>query len=98
MINPISFLDLLYLLIFSSLDWGKTGHQVEGALAQQQLKSITHKAFDVLLDSASLAFISTYADEIKYNPKYRALRTWHYINLPVDLSYSSEKKIPKGML
>ena len=57
MINPISFLDLLYLLIFSSLDWGKTAHQVVGALAQQQLKSIAHKAIDVLLDGAYLAFI-----------------------------------------
>lgn len=98
MVPSISFLGLLYLLTFSFLDWGKTGHQVVGAIAKQHLSSSAHKAIDDLLDGASLAFISTYADEIKFNPKYRALRTWHYINIPLDLSYSSAKKNPKGDL
>ena len=96
MLQSISILGLLYLLIFPSLDWGKTGHQVVGVLAERNLTPQAQKAIDDLLDGASLSSISNYGDKIKSNPKYRALNPWHYINLPFDLSYASAKKNPKG--
>jgi hypothetical protein len=82
--------------MFSSMDWGKTGHRVVSKLAQQYLTTKAQKEIDILLDGASLVSISTYGDEIKSNPKYKALRPWHYINLPLDESYANAKKNPKG--
>ena len=82
--------------MFSSMDWGKTGHRVVGKLAQQYLTTKAQKEIDILLDGASLVSISTYGDEIKSNPKYKALRPWHYINLSLDESYANAKKNPKG--
>jgi hypothetical protein len=82
--------------MFSSMDWGKTGHRVVSKLAQQYLTTKAQKEIDILLDGASLVSISTYGDEIKSNPKYTALRPWHYINLPLDESYANAKKNPKG--
>ena len=78
------------------MDWGRTGHQVVGALAQQYLTPKAQKEVDGLLDGVSLASISNYGDKIKSNPKYQALRPWHYINLPLDESYANAKKNPKG--
>ena len=78
------------------MDWGKTGHRVVSKLAQQYLTTKAQKEIDILLDGASLVSISTYGDEIKSNPKYKALRPWHYINLPLDESYANAKKNPKG--
>jgi hypothetical protein len=82
--------------MFSSMDWGKTGHRLVAKLAQQYLTTKAQKEIDILLDGASLVSISTYGDEIKSNPKYKALRPWHYINLPLDESYANAKKNPKG--
>ena len=82
--------------MFSSIDCGKTGHRVVSKLAQQYLTTKAQKEIDILLDGASLVSISTYGDEIKSNPKYKALRPWHYINLPLDESYANAKKNPKG--
>ena len=78
------------------MDWGKTGHRLVAKLAQQYLTTKAQKEIDILLDGASLVSISTYGDEIKSNPKYKALRPWHYINLPLDESYANAKKNPKG--
>lgn len=78
------------------MDWGKTGHRVVAKLAQQYLTTKAQKEIDILLDGASLVSISTYGDEIKSNPKYKALRPWHYINLSLDESYANAKKNPKG--
>ena len=77
MIRSYSIIGLLYLLMFSSMDWGKTGHQVVGALAQQHLTPKAQKEVDGLLDRVSLASISNYGDKIKSNPKYKTLRPWH---------------------
>jgi hypothetical protein len=82
--------------MFSSMDWGKTGHRLVAKLAQQYLTTKAQKEIDILLDGASLVSISSYGDEIKSNPKYKALRPWHYINLSLDESYANAKKNPKG--
>ena len=82
--------------MFSSIDWGKTGHRLVGELAQQYLTTKAQKEIDILLDGASLVSISNYGDEIKSNPKYKAFLPWHYINLSLDESYANAKKNPKG--
>ncbi len=73
MIRSYSIIGLLYLLMFSSMEWGGTSHQVVVALAQQHLTPKAKKKVDGLLDGVSLASISNYGDKIKSNPKYRAL-------------------------
>ena len=78
MIRSYSIIGLLYLLMFSSMDWGRTGHQVVGALAQQYLTPKAHKEVEGLLDGVSLASISNCGDKIKSDPKYHALA--FYIN------------------
>lgn len=78
--------------------WGPTGHRTIGKIAENHLTKKAKRAIDKLLGGESLAFVSTYADQIKSDKKYREFYPWHYINLPLDSDYATSEKNPKGDL
>lgn len=78
--------------------WGATGHRTVGAIADQYLTKKTKRHLKKILDHQSLAFVSTYSDEIKADPRYKAFDTWHYVNTSLDEDYESSTKNPKGDL
>ncbi len=78
--------------------WGKTGHRVTGHIAEKHLTKKARKAISKLLDGHSLAFASTYADEIKSDRKYSSFTPWHYVNYPLDMQYKDAKKSSLGDL
>lgn len=79
--------------------WGPTGHRATGKIAEMHLSKRILKKIDHLLDGHSLAFVSTYADEIKSErPKYDKYYTWHYINMSFDDTYEASIKNPTGDL
>lgn len=82
----------------ASLKWGATGHRVVGAIADNYLHASTKRKIKKLLNRQSLALTSTFGDEIKSDKRYREFSTWHYINMPFDVSYENSKKNPKGDL
>ncbi len=82
----------------SDVKWSATGHRVVGKIADNYLKASTKRKIQKLLDRKSLAFVSTFADEIKSDKKYNEFYTWHYINMPLDATYETSKKNPKGDL
>ncbi|OUR91179.1 S1/P1 Nuclease [Flavobacteriales bacterium 34_180_T64] len=83
---------------FASKKWGSKGHRVVGEIAQSYLKPSTKRKINQLLNRQSLAFTSTYADEIKSDKRYSEFYTWHYINMPFEDTYESSVKNPKGDL
>lgn len=94
---------IIVLLIFSinansSLRWNATGHRTVGEIADNYLKSSTKRKIKKLLKGNSLAFVSTFADEIKSDKRYNDFYTWHYINMPLDSNYEDSEKNPKGDL
>lgn len=46
----------------------------------------------------TLVTVSTYADEIKSNPAYRAYNSWHYVNIPPGESYGESPVYEGGDL
>ncbi len=83
----------------SDNDWGRTGHRATGEVAQQYLSKKAQKKINEILDGQSLAFVSTYADDIKSDPEYRKYGPWHYVNLePGEKKYTKEKANPDGDL
>ena len=78
--------------------WGPTGHRVVGEIAQDYLKPRTKRKLKKLLKKKSMAFLSTFADEIKSDRKFNKYYSWHYINLPLDMDYNESEKNPKGDL
>ncbi len=80
----------------ANLVWGKTGHRVTGHIAEKHLSKKARKAIANLLDGHSLAFASTYADEIKSDRKYSSFTPWHYVNYPLDVRYEDAEKSSLG--
>lgn len=91
---------LVFVLLFSlqatAFDWGKTGHRTTGAIAEKYLTKKAKRAIAELLDGESLALVSTYADEIKSDKKYRSFGPWHYVNVPFDSSFEQHPRSEKG--
>lgn len=79
--------------------WGQTGHRTTGEIADNHLSKKARKEIDKLLQGKSLAFVSTFGDEIKSDSKYREFGPWHYVNLAEgETSYSKENANPDGDL
>ncbi|MFD0994235.1 S1/P1 nuclease [Tenacibaculum geojense] len=78
--------------------WGQTGHRATGKIAEKHLKSRAKRKIEKLLQGESLAFVSTYADEIKSDKSFRKYSSWHYVNMPLDGDYVTAEKNPKGDL
>jgi hypothetical protein len=89
----IAFLSISILLI----SWGVTGHRTVGKIAENHLTANAGKAVHELLGAETLADVSTWADEVRNEPEYKATGSWHYINLPLGLSYSEFQKTVEGM-
>ncbi len=78
--------------------WGQTGHRVVGAIAEKHLDKSTREKLNEILNHQSLAMVSTFPDEIKFDDQYEKYRTWHYLNMPLDANYETSEKNPKGDL
>ena len=95
-----------YLLVFIFLlshqskadDWGATGHRTVGQIATTYLKGSAKRKIKKLLHGQSLAYVSTFGDEIKSDKRYNKFYTWHYINMPLDADYDASKQNPDGDL
>ena len=94
---------ILILILISSVnhanikpDWGATGHRTVGKIAENHLSKKAKKQIKKLLQGQSLAFVSTYGDEIKSDDRYKKFYTWHYVNFPFDTKYEDSDKNSKG--
>ncbi|AWX45486.1 nuclease S(1) [Flagellimonas maritima] len=94
--NKVFFLFLLIPILGFSNYWGKTGHRVTGHIAQNHLSGKAKRALNKLLDGHSLAFVSTYADEIKADRNNSRFSPWHYVNYPMDMRYEDSEKSEFG--
>ncbi|MBQ4822848.1 S1/P1 nuclease [Aquimarina sp. MMG016] len=95
---------LLFILLFSfnsfssEYDWGKTGHRATGQIAEAHLTNKAKRNIATVLNGQSLAFVSTFADEIKSDDRYKGYSPWHYINFPFDKKYGENKPSEFGDL
>ncbi len=92
----------LYILPYQTFAnddfWGQTGHRVVGKIADDYLSGKAKREIKRLLNRKSLAFVSTFADEIKADKRYNEFYTWHYINMSLDENYEDSEKNPEGDL
>ncbi len=82
--------------LIASEDWGKTGHRTMGEIATKHLSKKAAKKISALLGGESLAFVSTYADEIRSDDAYRKYAPWHYVSFPFGARYENTPKNKKG--
>lgn len=98
------FLGLLFSIVFSistlafSPDWGGTGHRTIGEIAENHLNKRAKKKIAAILQGEGLALVSTFGDDIKSDRRFDKFYTWHYINIPFDITYENADRNPDGDL
>lgn len=91
----LSFTFVIVSLILVS--WGKTGHRTIGQLAGSHLTPKAQAAVKDLLGNESLADVSSWADEVRGQEAYKKTGSWHFLNLPLGLSYPEFQKAVTAM-
>lgn len=87
---------LFPFIVFGNTIWGKTGHRVTGQIAQEYITGKAKRALNDLLDGHSLAFVSTFGDDIKADRAYSKYSAWHYVNYPLGTRYKDSEKSEYG--
>lgn len=83
----------------TEFDWGQNGHRATGEIASEFLSPKAKKEIAKILKGMSLARVSTYADEIKSDPRFREFGPWHYVNMPQgETMYDPGTANPEGDL
>lgn len=89
---------LLPTLNASNPEWGATGHRAIGKIAEGYISKKTKNKISELLNGQSLALVSTFGDDIKSDKRYNQFYTWHYVNMPFEVTYEESEKNPEGDL
>tara|TARA_R110002049_G_scaffold93625_1_gene231320 strand:+ start:2800 stop:3570 length:771 start_codon:yes stop_codon:yes gene_type:complete len=75
------------LVVLNTYGWGLTGHRVVGEIASFHLSKKTAKSIQDILGPESLAMIANWMDEIKSDPSYNKLNSWHYLTVKTGQGY-----------
>ncbi|MEE9170900.1 MAG: S1/P1 nuclease, partial [bacterium] len=67
--------------------WGANGHRIVGQIAENHLSKRAAKAVADLIEPEGLAQVSTWADEIRSDPKWSFAAPWHYITVEDNETY-----------
>jgi len=99
LIRKLLLLSLTIAATDTTWAWGKTGHRVTGAIAEQYLSSEAKAAVTEILGVESLAEASTWADFMRQNPDpfwQREANPFHYVTIPDGKTYDEVGAPPQG--
>jgi hypothetical protein len=95
--KQIILVAVLLSLSFGVISWGVTGHRTVGRIAERHLTPKAMAAVKELLGQESLADVSSWADEMRQKPENQYTFYWHFVNVPVGLTYDQFKTTIEGM-
>jgi S1/P1 Nuclease len=76
--------------------WGPVGHRAVGRIAERHLTPATARAVDELLAPERLAYVTTWADDIRSEPDWAKADPWHWVTIPDGQTYESATRNPGG--
>jgi S1/P1 Nuclease len=94
--SSLSICVLLFTAVIL-ISWGVTGHRSIGKIAENHLTPLAKAGVRALLGNETLADVSTWPDEVRSQPEYRHTAPWHYLNLPLGLSYADFQTRVQGI-
>jgi hypothetical protein len=80
------------------ISWGAVGHRTVGSIAEKHLTPKALAGVKDLLGGQDLAGVANWADSVRSLPAYKQTGPWHYINLPMGLTYDAFKNRVENML
>jgi hypothetical protein len=84
------------LLASHAAAWGPIGHRAVGRIAERHLSAEAAREVAALLTPERLAYVGTWADEIRADPEWAKAESWHWVTLPPGKSYAQTEKNPAG--
>lgn len=94
--TALAALVLIPALAPAALAWGPTGHRALGRIAEHHLTPAAARAVAELLAPEQLAYVATWADEIRAEPEWAKADSWHWVTIPDGQTYDSTQKNPGG--
>lgn len=82
--------------IFSSINWGSTGHRVIAEVASNYLTDNARLEINKILNGETLVNASTHADDIKSDSRYDKYYNWHFLNMELDDEYEEITPSERG--
>lgn len=79
------------------MSWGYTGHRTIGRITESYLSANAKAAVKDLLGDEDIADAATWADEARKFPELKETANWHFLNLPLGLSYKDFKNMVDTM-
>ena len=82
--------------VFSSINWGSTGHRVIAEVASNYLTDNARLEINKILNGETLVNASTHADDIKSDSRYDKYYNWHFLNMELDDEYEEITPSERG--
>jgi len=79
-----------------SAAWGPIGHRAVGRIAERYLTPAAAHAVSEILAPERLAYVGTWADEIRTDPAWNKAIDWHWIDAPEGVAIGEGKRNPNG--
>src|SRR5262245_40459110 len=80
----------------SASAWGPPGHRAVGRVAEHHLTPEAARLVVELLAPEELAYVTTWADEIRAESAWVKAEPWHWVTIPDAQSYDAAPKNPEG--
>ncbi|WP_214072621.1 S1/P1 nuclease [Mucilaginibacter sp. dw_454] len=78
------------------ISWGFKGHQAVATIAENHLTPQAKAAVKELLGTQSLSDVATWADEVRNEPAFKSTGGWHFVDLPLGLTFEQFSAEVKG--
>jgi hypothetical protein len=82
-------LALLFAMPLQSRSWGRDGHEIVAQIAMRYLSQTAKDNLREILGSMQPEDASVWMDEMRVNPQYDYMKSWHYIDFARGSSYQS---------
>jgi hypothetical protein len=87
---------LCVTISLSLISWGFKGHKAIATIAYNHLHFNVIPVVSNVLHGQSMSDVSSWADEVRNTPEYKETGPWHFINLPLGLSFGEFEKAVKN--
>jgi len=96
MIKKILVASVAFWISQQAFSFGKNGHRIVAHIAEQNLTQAAKINLKKLTKGVPLAKLSTWADEIRSEEKWKDSSPWHYVSVADDVALKNVKHTHKG--
>jgi hypothetical protein len=96
LVRRLAALSILLCSAPAAHAWGPTGHRAVGRIAERHLGPAAARAVKDLLAPEQLAYVTTWADEIRSEPEWAKADPWHWTTVPDGQAIDAAAKNPAG--